>query len=239
MKFDNDFTTRSKLKDIGRWYVTRFVQQVAQMLPTGSRVLDAGAGECAYKKVFTQSRYVSVDLAVGEPSWNYHNLSCIGVLDRLPFKDESFDAVLCTQTLEHLEWPRECVREFFRVLKPGGRLFLTVPMTHAEHQAPYDFFRYTSFGIKSICRDAGFAKSEITPFGGMFTRMAYELPRIQSVIPSSGLKAGRLRLKGLFFLPIKVVLLIVIRLVQFVFLALDRFDKTKDYPFGWGVMAQK
>lgn len=239
MKLNEDFSTRSKLKDIGRWHITRFVEDVARGLPPRSRLLDAGAGECVYARFFSRVRYVSIDLAMGESAWNYRNLDCVGTLNRLPFRDESFDAVLCTETLEHVEWPRECVEEFFRVLKPGGRLFLTVPMAIPEHQTPYDFFRYTSYGLKSICGQAGFARIEVAPFGGLFTRLACELPQMLSVFPPSGVKARRLEPKGLPFLPIKLALLIAIRLAQMVLLAIDRFDRVKNYPVGWRVTAWK
>ena len=239
MKPKDDFSARSKLREIGRWHVTRFVRDVARGLPPGSRMLDAGAGECAYKEFFPAIRYVSIDAALGDPSWNYHDLNSVGALHALPFKDSSFDAILCTQTLEHLEWPRESVTEFFRVLTPTGMLYLTAPMAHHEHQAPYDFFRYTSFGLDSICRRAGFTKVQITPFGGTFTRMAYELSRVLSIFPSAGIKRGNPQWKGILWLPVRAVLLIPIRLLQLVLLAFDGLDRKRDYPFGWGVIAQK
>jgi SAM-dependent methyltransferase len=239
MQPKDDFSARSKLKEIGRWYVTRFVEDVAHALPQGTRMLDAGAGECAYKEFFPDVRYVSIDATVGETSWNYQELNCIGALNSLPFKDQSFDAILCTQTLEHLEWPRESVSEFFRVLNSSGVLYLTAPMAHHEHQAPYDFFRYTSFGLDSICRRAGFTEVQVTPFGGSFTRMAYEISRALSMFPSAGIKRGKPQLKGILCLPLRAVLFIPIRLAQIVLLGLDRLDRKRDYPFGWGVIARK
>jgi SAM-dependent methyltransferase len=239
MKLNEDFTSRSKINDIGRWYITNFVQSVAGMLLPGAAVLDAGAGECAYKKYFSHCFYVSVDLAVGEENWNYQNLDCVAFLEKLPFKDAAFDAVLCTQVLEHMEWPREVVKEFYRVLKPGGKLFLTVPMAHKEHQAPYDFFRYTSFGIRSMCKHAGFNKIEISPFGGIFTRMAYELPRIVSTFLDTNSKNGRWQFKSIILRIARVMLLRAIRAAQRVFLAADRFDRVKNDPFGWSGIVEK
>ena len=115
-----DFTTRGKYEDVGRWYVTRFVEKIAATLKPQTTILDAGAGESAYKKFFAHCEYKAIDLAVGESRWNYENLDYVAPLDNMPIEDNSFDAVLCTQVLEHLEWPRECVREMFRVLMPGG-----------------------------------------------------------------------------------------------------------------------
>lgn len=232
MHINEDFTAYSKVADIGRWYVTQFVRQAAQQISRDAYLLDAGAGECVYRKFFPHCRYVGLDLAVGEPRWNYRNLDCIASLERLPFADASFDAVLSTQTLEHLDQPAECVHEIFRVLKPHGRLFLTAPMAHAEHQQPYDFFRYTSFGLCSLCRRAGFCEIAVRPFGGMFTRWAYELPSALSIFPRAGLTR-------LMLLPLKAITFVYVRMAQHLLLSLDRFDHAREYPFGWSLVATK
>lgn len=239
MIINERFDTRSKLQDVGRWFVTRHVESVAASLPRGTSILDAGAGECVYKGLFSHVQYKSIDLAVGDSKWNYGNLDYVGPLDNMPIESATFDAVLCTQVLEHVEWPRECVREMCRVLKPGGRLFMTVPMSHAEHQAPHDFFRYTSFGLRSICTQAGFSEVHIEPFGGLWTRWAYELPRGLDVIPGSGFHGGSLNPKGIVWAPIRLVAKGGVRILQRVFLWLERFDKEKTDPFGWSVLAIK
>ncbi|MCG8402009.1 MAG: methyltransferase domain-containing protein [Firmicutes bacterium] len=234
-----DFVTASKIRDAGRWYVTNFVKLVSAGVPPGASILDAGAGECAYKGYFAHCRYVSVDLAVGEAGWDYSHLDYIAPLDDLPFADASFDAVLSTQVLEHLEYPRAAAKEMFRVLKPGGKLYLTAPMAHCEHQEPYDFFRYTSYGLKSIFEQAGFKQIAIAPLGGLFTRWAYEMPRIMLLFPSAGLKKGRINLKGLMFLPLRAVCFLAVRLTQALFLSVDGLDKQKKFPLGWSLIAQK
>lgn len=245
MNIRDDFLQTSKIEDAGRWHVTRFVYEQAAALPVGTRILDAGAGECAYMPLFKHCDYLSVDLAVGDVQWNYRNLSTIGALHRLPFADASFDAVLSTQTLEHLSLPAESVREFFRVLKPGAPLLMTAPMAQLEHQTPYDFFRYTSFGLKALCEQAGFdaACMDVRPFGGMFTRWAYELPHALDVLPRRRLVQAdgttQRSLKGWLALPLKAILFVLIRLAQVLFFALDRFDARKDYPWGWSVVTRK
>lgn len=239
MKLSEDFTTRSKLQDLGRWHITRFVESVAQRVSARTLLLDAGAGECAYKRFFPHCRYVAMDLAIGETEWNYANVNAFGRLDRLPLADGCLDAILCTQVLEHLEWPRESVREFHRVLKPGGVLYLTAPMAQSEHQAPYDYFRYTSFGLRSICSDAGFESLQIAPFGGLPARFAYELPRIMALFPGSGIKSGRVRIGGLLLLPARVAVFLAVRLLQRLFLWADRFDRARNDPFGWSLIARK
>jgi SAM-dependent methyltransferase len=236
---NEDFSSRSKTQDVGRWYITRFVESVAESLQEGSSILDAGAGESVYKRLFSHCNYKAIDLAVGESRWNYANLDYIGPLHEMPIGDEIFDAVLCTQVLEHLEWPRESVKEMYRVLKPGGKLFMTVPMTHPEHQTPYDFFRYTSYGLESICKHAGFHDLKIIPFGGLWVRWAYELPRGLLIFPPTGLRSKKPNLLGIVLFPLKIVVLWLVRLLQVMFLWLDKFDKEKTDPFGWACEAKK
>lgn len=236
---NEDFSKRSKIQDIARWYVTCFVKNVAQKLPKGSAILDAGAGECVYKSLFAHCEYRAIDLAVGESRWNYSNLDFVGPLHDMPIDDSTFDAVLCTQVLEHLELPRESIAEMFRVLKPGGKLYITVPMSQNEHQVPYDYFRYTSYGLESICRLAGFQELKVTPFGGLWVRWAYELPRGMSIFPSAGLRSNKPSIVGIALLPVRFASLGLIRILQLMFLWLDRFDNKKNDPFGWSCEATK
>ncbi len=236
---NEDFSQRSKLKDVGRWYITRFVENVAKNLPPGTAILDAGAGESVYKKYFSHCNYKAIDLAVGESRWNYSNLDYVGYLHDMPIEDSTFDAVLCTQVLEHPEWPRESVAEMYRVLKPGGQLFMTVPMAQSEHQIPYDFFRYTSYGLESVCKNVGFKEIKVTPFGGLGVRWAYELPRGLSLFPPSGIRSKPIKLWGVAWLPVKLMVRGLIPLLQVLFLWVDRFDNRKNDPFGWSCTAKK
>lgn len=236
---NDDFSRGGKLRDVGRWYVTRFVEGVARALPEGASVLDAGAGECVYKRLFAHCRYSAMDGAIGDQTWNYRNLNFVAKLHELPLGDGVFDAVLCTQVFEHLEWPRESARELCRIVKPGGRLYLTVPMSQGEHQAPHDYFRYTSFGLRSILGYAGFREVKVVPFGGFWVRLASELPRGLHVLPGSGLRSGEPNPAGIALLPVKAALWLTLPVLQALFLWLDRFDAKKSDPFGWACEATK
>jgi SAM-dependent methyltransferase len=62
--------------------------------------------------------------------------------------------------------------ELFRVLRPGGRLYLTVPLVGELHEEPYDFYRYTPYGLRHLLGKAGFAVDTVEPRNGYFTTMA-------------------------------------------------------------------
>lgn len=80
----------------------------------------------------------------------------------LPFADATFDAVVCLEVLEHVPMPCAVVAEIGRVLKPGGRAWVSMPFLYPVHDAPYDFQRYTEFGLR---RDIARAGLEVRTLG--------------------------------------------------------------------------
>lgn len=83
----------------------------------------------------------------------------------LPLKSESFDLAFASNVFEHLYNPKLAISESARVLKKGGKLIASVPFLLMEHQAPFDYFRYTRFALEQMCKDAGFSDVKITPLG--------------------------------------------------------------------------
>ncbi len=119
------------------------------------RVLDVGCGTKPYRHLVPAEDYVGLDLDTPE-------LRHLGAADlyyaggRFPVPDESFDAVICSQVLEHIFTPADFLGEIRRVLRPGGRLLLTTPFAWDEHSQPHDFARYSSFGLRAVLEQAGF-----------------------------------------------------------------------------------
>ncbi|HET7435652.1 MAG TPA: class I SAM-dependent methyltransferase [Thermoanaerobaculia bacterium] len=97
----------------------------------------------------------------------------LGDAHRLPLRAQSFDTVLCCETLEHVRDPRVCCAEAYDVLKPGGRFIFTVPFMYPVHADPSDYLRFTADGVRNMCR--AFASVDVQPMGswlgvlGMFT----------------------------------------------------------------------
>ncbi len=214
----------------------RLLEQAKEEIPPGARLLDAGSGEGRYKAFFDHTRYVGLDLAVGDENWDYTGLDSIGDLRELPFPDESFDAAVCVQTLEHVNDPFQVIGEIGRVLKPGGRFYLSAPMAWHQHQKPHDFFRYTSFGFEHLLQLAGIRIIEIRPMGGYFWFLSYNLqmlhfylyPRVTS------------RRQWWLQLPFQVITqAIFFILLPLIFYYLDQIDKVKDHTLGWVCIAEK
>jgi SAM-dependent methyltransferase len=149
--------------------ILRALKDFAGSLPEGAAVLDAGAGEGQHGELFRHCRYTGIDLAVGDPTWDYSQLHVVGDLSALPFADGSFDAALNVVVLEHVRSPLSALRELNRTLRPGGQLLLVTPQEWETHQIPHDYFRYTRYGLAFLLAEAGFADWEIRPVGGFFT----------------------------------------------------------------------
>jgi SAM-dependent methyltransferase len=125
-------------------------------------LLDAGAGNQPYRAWYAPlvRSVTAVDATPAD------GLSALAFVDRLPFRDGSFDTVLSTEVWEHVEDASAAARETWRVLRPGGRLVITVPFLYPTHEAPYDFGRFTHFGLESTLRRAGFVVERIDSKGG-------------------------------------------------------------------------
>jgi len=120
-------------------------------------LLDFGCGSKPYASLFSNARsYVGVDLAT---TGHDHRDSRIDVFydgRSLPFPDEHFDGVVSFEVFEHVFNLSEVIQEICRVTKVGGCLLVSIPFAWPEHEAPFDFARYTSFGIRHLLEAAGY-----------------------------------------------------------------------------------
>jgi SAM-dependent methyltransferase len=107
--------------------------------------LDIGCANSPYSSFFPNR--VGLDEREGP------GVDVAGDAHALPFPDDSFDQILCTEVLEHLHTPQLAINEMHRVLKPGGTLILTTRFVFPLHDVPGDFFRYTKYGLRYLLRD--------------------------------------------------------------------------------------
>lgn len=114
-------------------------------------LLDVGCGTKPYQPYFRTASYVGLEIEGNNPGADFHYDG-----HTFPFDDGRFDAVVCNQVLEHVFNPERFLSEIARVLKPGGRLLLTIPFVWDEHEQPHDFARYSSFGLAHLLRERGF-----------------------------------------------------------------------------------
>ena len=128
------------------------------------RLLDVGFGSKPYQALFAVDAYVGLDIdseisrkrGIADHHYGVHVF---------PFADASFDSILCNQVLEHVFNPNEFLGEIMWVLKPGGKLLLTVPFVWDEHEQPYDYARYSSFGLRALLEKQGLKIVHYKRFG--------------------------------------------------------------------------
>lgn len=164
-----------------RVHLKRQVERFAKGTRRGMLVLDAGAGRSPYRKLFKHARYEAADFAALETK--YAPLDYVCDLSAIPVEDERFDRILFNQVLEHLPEPDRVLAELYRVMKPGGRLMCSVPLYYSEHQQPYDFYRYTQFGLRHRFEGAGFKIVRLEWLEGYFGTIGYQFHQMYTWLP--------------------------------------------------------
>jgi len=122
----------------------------------GGKLLDIGCGSKPYEHLFKVNNYIGIDVEV---SGHNHNSSKVDKFfdgRSIPYGDDEFDWIFTSEVFEHVFNLEDLLSEITRVLTPGGKLAITCPFIWEEHEQPYDFARYTSFGLHDIITKHGF-----------------------------------------------------------------------------------
>jgi SAM-dependent methyltransferase len=186
---------KGKTKFYGRMVldlqVLTVYRDLRRVLPSWSgNVLDVGCGESPYRFLLDRQRcqYRGIDIA--DASKFARTNPDVTAFDgkRIPFANDTFDAVLCTEVLEHVPGYADLVTELHRVLKPGGKGIITVPWSARVHYAPYDYFRYTPSTLKSMFE--GFRESSIKARGTDWSTIASKIVVLffRGLVPRSPLR---------------------------------------------------
>lgn len=169
----------------------KWIIRQLELLPKNFKILDAGAGELPYKKYCKHLQYTSQDFGeydgkgnnVGAQTGNWDNskLDIICDIINLPIDDNSFDAVLCSEVIEHVPNPILALKEITRVLKKDGYLILTAPFVSATHFAPYHFCTgFSQYFYEKHLIDLGYEIVEISQNGNLFESIAQDLRILNS-----------------------------------------------------------
>jgi SAM-dependent methyltransferase len=208
----------------------KFVKTISEAVRPDEVLLDVGAGNCQYKQDFAgRCRYISQDVGGKDHCFTYDQIDIRSEIYNIPLPGESVDIILCTQVLEHLKYPVKALQEMHRLLKPGGRLYLTVPFAAEEHMLPYDYFRYTRYALDFLMQEQGFLPPEISPQGGRFIFFG---KTIKDLFP---LLTNRSWLQKTLWLLQAPVVVPTLLLLYF----LDGLDREKNLTQNYDVIARK
>ena len=158
-------------------------------MPSGLRLLDAGAGELRNKPHCSHLQYVSQDFnqydGVGDGEglqtgrWDTSQIDIVSDIASIPRPDASFDAILCSEVLEHVPEPAAALDEFTRLLKPGGKLILTAPFASLVHFAPYHYCSgFSQYWYEHHLTKRGYRIDEMVANGDWFDLCRQELRRL-------------------------------------------------------------
>ena len=168
-----------------------WVRRMAGDIPPGARVLDAGAGECQYRALFSHTKYETQDFGGYKGStegllaeeWKYGKIDYLCDITSIPVEDARFDVVLCTEVLEHVVDPVGTLKELTRVLRPGGKLLLSAPLGSGLHQQPHHYFGgFTPHFYTRHLGQCGYEHVQISPLGGLLRHVAQDCHRVGRVI---------------------------------------------------------
>jgi SAM-dependent methyltransferase len=134
-------------------------REMSEAMPLdGRHVLDLGCGSSPYRALFSRAAsYARADIA-GTPELDF---TMDAETERVDAADGSFDVVVSSQVLEHVESPRLYLAEACRLLRSGGHLLLSTHGSYQDHPGPTDYWRWTRDGLEKELSGAGFAVEKI------------------------------------------------------------------------------
>lgn len=148
-----------KTRDVINYFSSHYLE---------GKVLSLGLGTSKYKNIILKK----ADSCINFDSGSSDNIDLVGDVYNLPFKDNEFDVVISTDTLEHLTEPPLVIGEIRRVLRAGGICLITVPFLISYHPKPDDFFRFTETGAKYLLEKQNFQIIESGTNGRLFSTLA-------------------------------------------------------------------
>jgi len=184
------------LKNVNEANRQQWLALTLSTLPPGARLLDAGAGELKNRAHCAHLDYVSQalgeytgggDEGLSSNLWDATKVDILSDITSIPEPDASFDAILCSEVLEHVPEPTHALDEFTRLLKPGGILILTAPFASNVHMAPCHFCSgFSKYWYEHHLSARGLEIRELTANGDWYALLRQEITRLGGMERSKG-----------------------------------------------------
>lgn len=178
MKISDEFVNPSlNLLTVDRYFIRKsiFDSLTDNLKQLTGILLDVGCGDMPYKNYIQENSDVKFYIGIDIYTELYGNADLLWDGKKMPINNNKIDSIILTEVLEHCPNPELFLKELFRILKPGGFIFLTVPFIWNLHIVPNDEYRYTPFALNRLLNNAKFTKVKITPHSGWDVSLAQML----------------------------------------------------------------
>lgn len=205
--------------------------KICELVKTiGGVVVDLGCGSRPYESEILEfaDKYVGIDW--GNTLHPFAADIMADLAKPLPIQDNAVDNVVCFEVLEHIKEPFSLLQEAQRILRPNGKIFLSVPFQWQEHEIPWDFYRFTRFGLVYLFEKAGFVSVDVTEKSGFWVMWVLKL-NYHSLLLVKGSRMRR-RITRALLIPMWW-------LGQQIAPLLDRIGQGKGESIGYFVVARK
>lgn len=220
-----------------KFYLVRDIQYINKKYDFRGSFLDIGCGSKPYRDLFNsiveyagidfKEYSVNKDFPAGKPDYFFSD-EYVKTLT-LPFRNESFDNVVAFQVLEHHPNPQKLICEIFRVVKNKGYILLTAPFLGGIHEGPYDYQRFTKYGLIELFKSHKCEILEIKEQGALFSTI--------SMLLNEYLNNFAAKTKLFYF--ISVLIYLPFLLLSYASLPLDKIFKSDKIFFNYLILVKK
>ena len=216
------------------WHRHSFMKKALKDIPKNATVIDVGAGTKPYRQLINSRTpyYCAQDLhasAQNKVGVEQEAVDFVSSAEHMPIPSGSFDYAICTELLEHVTSPTGVMKEISRILKPGGKVIVTVPMIIGEHQQPWHFQNLTRYGLAQLSHESGLSLDTISPRGGYGSVMA----ALIRFMPGNLLRGQRIFVRVPLSLFVYLISPLTSILFPLLFIQFDLLDKEKAYTLGY------
>lgn len=160
---------------VGSSFLGKSTSAAIKDVPKCSVVLNLGSGTTVVRE-----DVINIDF------FPFDNVSFIADISSLPFTDNSVDAVICEEVLEHVPDPKVVISEMYRVIKPDALVYIVVPFVFSFHSAPSDYYRWSKMGLRELMKNFQEIDCGVRSGGG--AALSWVLAEFMATILSFGLK---------------------------------------------------
>lgn len=222
----------------------RWIAHTLEALPPGGSLLDVGAGEGRFRRNCDHLDYIAQDIAqydghgnergLHTGQWDVRGLDLVCDLYDIP-EERLYDAVLCSEVLEHVTDPVAAIEKLARLVRVGGTLIVTAPFVSVTHLAPYHYATgFSEYFYRHHLDRLGFTIERLEPNGGYFDFLDQELSRIPFVRRTYGRSWA-----DPLLLATTLAVRACIRLLAATDGEPDRRNSSELLTFGWHVVARR